>query len=106
MTLHQIQFHTRHSLYLPDHVPRHCLCLTHHIFISNFYVQDGNTALHYGVKDKNNLLFMIKLLLEHNADVNIQNKVARGLRDHVWCELRLRLMAIVTSEVVLNALFS
>ena len=45
--------------------------------ISNWCAQGGTTALHYGVQ--RNLESMIPLLLEHKADVNIQNKVSEGL---------------------------
>ena len=43
---------------------------------------------------------MIPLLLEHKADVNIQDKVMRGLRVNAWGRLGLRLRAMVFGDEV------
>ena len=45
----------------------------HHIFACNWCVQKGMTALHYAVFSNHES--MVPLLLEHNADIDIQEKV-------------------------------
>ena len=45
---------------------------------------------------------MVVLLLEHKADANIQDKVLRGLRGHIWGGMGLKATVLVDVVLVLR----
>lgn len=63
-----------------------------HLVVCNQFMQSQYSSFH--VACVRNRKAMVPLLLEQNADVNVQN-VVRGLSGHAWGGIGLRLQALV-----------